>query len=258
MSVDAVLLEGGSVLRLVLNRPPANILTIARMTKLRTVLARHRDDGGLRMVLLRGAGEHFSFGASVEEHKREHAAEMLSTFHGLVRDLAAYPVPVAAAVDGRCLGGAFEIVLACHLVFASASTSFACPEVKLGVVPPVLATLGPHRLGAPVAERLTITGDKLDVQTANALGFVCSVAPSGVDLERHVLDWYRRMLAPLSAFALREATHAARHGSGLLQSLGAPLEHAEKRYLDRVLPSHDSDEGIKAFLEKRAPHWVNA
>jgi DHA2 family multidrug resistance protein len=67
---------------------------------------------------------------------------MLAAFHRTIRAVAAFPVPVAALVEGRCLGGAFELALACHYLFAKESAVFACPEVKLGVVPPVLAVLG--------------------------------------------------------------------------------------------------------------------
>ena len=66
------------------------------------------------------------------------------------------------------------------------------------------------------------------------------------------------ILSSISAFSLREATFAARQGSGLLASLGAPLEAAEKRYVERLLPSHDGNEGIEAFLAKRPPKWVDA
>ena len=256
-------LEDGAVLSLVLDQPKANVLSMAMMVELRDALAAHRDDPRLRLVIVRGAGKHFSFGASVSEHRRDSARAMLATFHALVRDVASYPVPVAALVLGQCLGGAFELVLACHFVFAAPSAVFACPEIKLGVVPPVLAVIGHHRLGGPLAERMVLTGAELVAADAHAHGLVTALVPdehASVDTAAlpFVLAWYRETLAPLSAFSLREATHAVRHGSGLVASLGAPLAAAERRYVERLLPSRDGNEGIEAFLAKRPPAWVNA
>jgi len=256
-TIEVTLLEDGTVLRVVLNQPKANILTIAMMGEIRDALATHCKAPTLRMVLLRGAGKAFSYGASVAEHRKDKAVEMLTSFHDLVRDVATCPVPVVAAVQGACLGGAFELVLACHVVFATEDASFACPEVKLGVLPPVLAVIGRERLGAPLAERMVFTGAALDARSAHRVGFVTSVL-HGPDIEEPVLAWYRETLAPLSAFALREATHAARYGSGLVAALGGPLDAAETRYVEKLLPSHDANEGIEAFLAKRPPRWVNA
>lgn len=262
-TITASLLEEGTVLSLVLDQPRANVLSMAMMGELRDALAAHHAHKDLRLVVLRGAGRDFSFGASVPEHRRASAEAMLAAFHALVRAVGGYPVPVAALVLGRCLGGAFELALACHLLFAAPSAVFACPEVKLGVVPPVLAVLGHHRLGAPLAERMVITGAEIGADEAQARGLLAALLPKESDGDdaaalSFLLDWYRRTLAPLSAFSLREATHAARRGSGVLASLGAPLDEAERRYVERLLPSHDGNEGIEAFLAKRPPTWVNA
>ncbi len=252
------LVEDGRVLRLVLNAPKANVLTMQMMRELRDALAEYRDRRALKMVLLRGSGSTFSYGASVSEHRRDQAPAMLAAFCDLVRDVATYPVPVAAVVEGRCLGGAFELALACHFVFASSGAVMGCPEVRLGVVPPVLAVLGPRRMAGATAERLLLTGAELDAAAADKAGLLTSLIPEGTEAEAWVLDWYRRTLAPLSALALREATLAARDGSGLIAALEGPLEAAEHRYVERLLPTHDGNEGIEAFIEKRQPQWTDA
>jgi cyclohexa-1,5-dienecarbonyl-CoA hydratase len=254
--VDA--LEDGRVLRIVLDAPKPNVLTMQMMDEMREALAAQRDDRRLKMVLLRGAGGTFSQGASIAEHKKDRAPAMLGAFCDLVRDVASYPVPVTALVEGRCFGGAFEVVLACHLVFATRDAVMRCPEVRLGVVPPVLAVLGHHRMGGALAERLILTGADLDAATAERAGLVAGIVPPDAEPETWVLDWYKRTFASLSAFTLREATHAARHASGMLAALDGPLEAAEARYLERLLPSHDGNEGIAAFLEKRTPVWEDA
>jgi cyclohexa-1,5-dienecarbonyl-CoA hydratase len=208
------------------------------------------------MVLLRGSGGSFSFGASVEEHQKPHVRKMLGRFHDTVRMLASYPVPVACAVEGRCLGGAFELVLASHFVFATMNAIFACPEIKLGVIPPVLAAIGARRMPPAIAERIMLTGEELDASTAATFGFITGVVAEGRDVEGAALDWYGKHLRPLSAFSLRQATAASR--IGLVSALDVTLREVERRYLDNLVPSHDGNEGIAAFLEKRAPRWIDA
>jgi len=255
-TIDASLVEDGTVLRILLNRPKGNILTAAMMGEIGDAMAAHAGDPHLRAVLLRGAGGNFSFGASVEEHRRDQAPGMLRAFHAFIRQVAANPVPVAALVEGRSLGGAFELTLACHLVFASPSARFGCPEIKLAVFPPVLAVAGPVRLGSALAERLLLTGDEIDARTAEAAHFVTAIFEG--DAEAAFLGWYRAHLAPLSAFAIREGVRAARSGSALLAALGEPLDRAERQYVDHILASHDGNEGIEAFLSRRQPEWKDA
>jgi cyclohexa-1,5-dienecarbonyl-CoA hydratase len=257
-SVRAELLDGGGLLRITFSREGGNVLTGALMQKLEAALAEHANSLDLKLVVLEGEGKHFSFGASVEEHQKEQAAEMLATFHGLIRALSKYPVPTAAVVRGRCLGGAFEVALACRFVFASDRAVFACPEIKLGVLPPVLAALGPARLGQPWAERLLLTGADLDAKTAERIGFVTSLAPEGVDPFEHTREWYDKHLRELSAFSLRQATEALRRGSKLMDAVGESLANVERLYLERLLPSHDGNAGITAFLAKQKPEWRNA
>ncbi len=253
-TIEASLVEDATVLRILLNRPKGNVLTAGMMREIAAALSEHRDDRSLRLVVLRGAGGNFSFGASVEEHQRDQAPTMLRTFHGLVRQVASFPVPVAALVEGRCLGGAFELTLACHLVFASASARFACPEIKLGVFPPVLAVAGASRLGGALAERLLLTGDEIDAAAAERAHFVTAVFADG-DPDEALYAWYRARLRPLSAFSLRQAVRAARSCSTLLAALGDPLDAAERHYTDRLLSSFDGNEGIDAFLSRRPPAW---
>lgn len=255
--IAAELVEDGTVLRLTLDRPPANVLSMAMVGELGAALEEHRGRPELRLVVLQGAGKHFSFGASVEEHRRDQALAMLANFHAFIRRLAAYPVPTAALVDGQCLGGGFEAALTCHFLFATPRARFACPEIKLGVFPPVLAALGHRRFGGLVTERLLLTGEAMDAATAERLGFLTALF-DGDDAGERLLEWYRRTLRPLSAYALRQSTRAAREASGLLADLDRALEAAERLYVDAVVPSHDGNEGLEAFLAKRPPEWRDA
>ncbi|MGD2114793.1 MAG: enoyl-CoA hydratase/isomerase family protein [Acidobacteriota bacterium] len=249
-------IEEGTVLRILLDKPKGNVLDSKMMGEISAALEEHADDEALRLVLLRGAGGSFSYGASIEEHRKEQAPGMLGAFHRLVRRLAEYPVPVAALVEGQCLGGGFELVLICHFLFATPGARFGCPEIKLGVFPPVLAAVGTERLGSFPAERMLLTGDTVTAAEAERLGWLTGTL-EGDDPEQDLLAWYRKTLAPLSAFALRQGTRALRRSAGWARNLGEILDRAEAQYVDEILESHDGNEGIEAFLERREPAWRN-
>jgi cyclohexa-1,5-dienecarbonyl-CoA hydratase len=255
--VNASLLEDGTLLRLELNKPKGNVLTLEMMKALSQALSAQSNNPNLRMAFIRGSGNHFSFGASVEEHRKEQAPSMLAGFHAMIRQVAAYPVPVAALVEGSCLGGAFELILACHFVFAAPSASFGCPEIKLGVFPPVLAAIGAQRLGGPLAERLIMTGASIDAAAAEKAGMVAAIFAGG-NPEEELIEWYRKNLRPLSAFAIRQGSRVARIGSGLFAALQEPLDKIEKQYVNEVLASNDGNEGITAFIERRKPVWKDS
>lgn len=249
--------EDGRLLWIVLDRPKGNVLNRRMMLDLGEALDRHRGDPRLKLVALRGAGGQFSFGAAVDEHRPDQAPGLLRTLHDLARRLATHPVPVAAVVEGRCLGGALELILCCHFVLAARDARFACPEIKLGVFPPLFAVAGAARLGGPLAERLILTGDEIDAVAAERCGFA-TILPGEADIEEETRAWYRARLAPLSAFAIRETTRAVRERSPLRAALGEPLEASERDYVERILPSHDGNEGIEAFLARRPPQWRDA
>lgn len=249
MSESALAARRGGLLHVAFARDKGNVLTSALLRELDAALA--QVDAHTKLVVFEGAGKHFSFGASVEEHRREAVGPMLATFHGFIRRLCACPVPTAALVRGKCLGGAFELALACTFVFAAPDAVFSCPEITLGVFPPVLAALGPSRLGAAWTDKLALTGGELDAETARGLGFVTALASDLGEVER----WYEEKLAPRSAWALRVALEATRRGAGRRDEL---IEELERLYLERIVPSHDGDEGIEAFLAKRPPRWEDA
>lgn len=257
MKVRAQRLADDRLLHLTLDHPKGNVLSLEVMTELRAALAEARADPHLRCVMLQGAGGHFSFGASVEEHRREQAPGMLRGFHALIREVAEYPVPVVALVEGRCLGGAFELVLAAHVILASPTARLGCPEIKLGVFPPVLAALGPLRLGMALTERLMLTGDTLTAEDLATAGALATTLPEEEPLAG-ALAWYGQTLASLSALAIRQNTRAVRRHPLWQQSLGAALDAVEAQYISEVVTSHDGNEGIEAFLERRPPRWLDA
>lgn len=238
--------------RLIIEQPPANVLTMAMCEALREALASAHQNAATRLVSIEGAGAHFSYGASVEEHLLAKVREMLPAFHRLIADLLHAPCSTAAIVRGRCLGGGFEVALACDLVFASHDAKMGVPEVSLGVFPPAAAALLPLRVGASRASRAVLTGEAFGADWWEAAGLVSGVA-STTDLDAYVHHWYETFVAPRSAVALRHAARATR--AVVLDRALPALERLERQYLDELMLTADATEGCTAFLDKRPPQW---
>jgi cyclohexa-1,5-dienecarbonyl-CoA hydratase len=162
---------------------------------------------------------------------------------------------VAALVQGKCLGGAFEVVLACHFLFAADDARFAVPEIRLGVFPPVAAALLPRRASQALADRMIIGGEELSAVELKVNGLVHGVYPAA-GLRAGVDAWFAGTLGRYSAASLREATRAARRG--FLRGLEQELKDLEQDYLTRLGSVADAREGIGAFIERRKPAWSHA
>jgi cyclohexa-1,5-dienecarbonyl-CoA hydratase len=241
------------IARLVLDRPPLNILTRGLLAEVRAALAPPAADPTLRVLVLGAAGKHFSAGADVAEHLPPACEAMIPEFLATIEALRAFPVPVVAAVRGRCLGGGFELVQAADLVVAGEGASFGQPEIALGVIAPAACALLPGLLGPARAAELLYTGDSLTAAQALAAGLVVRVVPDdGVDEDALALA---SRIARHSAAALRVAKRAARGGSGGLVS--DALRAAGRLYGADLMRTADATEGLTAFLAKRPAVWAH-
>ncbi len=246
-------LEEGAFWRVILNTPKGNILDQTMMNALAEVFHEARETSGVKAICLEGAGDHFSFGASVPEHRKEQVAAMLATFHELVRQVFSASVTCLAAVRGQCLGGGLEVVAACHRVFAAPSAQLGQPEIRLGVFAPVASILLPERMGRPAAEDLCLSGRSLNAREAEAAGLVDVIAE---DPTQAALAYFQEHLKPHSATALHFAVRALR--SGWFERVSADLDRLESMYVSELMETHDAVEGIEAFLAKRPPEWRNS
>jgi cyclohexa-1,5-dienecarbonyl-CoA hydratase len=215
----------------------------------------HHQPGRLRAALIDAEGPHFSFGASVEEHLPDRIGTVLPALHALVRELLAVPAPTGAVVRGLCLGGGFEIALACDLVFAADGARLGVPEIALGVFPPVASALLPVKVGAARAAEVVLTGEQIPAARWMEMGLVTLLAPAA-SLEDEIDRWFEAHLAPRSAVALRHAAWATR--AAARDAAQTRLGELERQYLERLMRTHDAVEGVKAFTEKRPPQWRNA
>jgi cyclohexa-1,5-dienecarbonyl-CoA hydratase len=243
---------GGAVRTLLLDGPPGNVIGISTCREFLTALEAATSDARTKLVVVRGAGKHFSFGASVEEHLPEQAREMLAAFHDVIRVMVALPLPTLAAVSGRCLGGGFELALSCGLAWAEEGSVFAAPEIKLGVFAPAATALLDGRIPRAMQEEILLTGRDVPAGEALRWGLVNRVVPAG-GLDAAIATFAAESLVPRSAIGLRAATKAIR--SRPARIVRRRLAAHERLYAKDLLSSEEGSEGIRAFLEKREPRW---
>ncbi|MCJ7626896.1 MAG: enoyl-CoA hydratase-related protein, partial [Longimicrobiales bacterium] len=162
-------------------------------------------------------------------------------------------VVTLAAVRGQCLGGAMELAIFCNRIFASPDANFGQPEIVLGVLAPVASVMLSERVGRGRAEDLLITGRSLPAEEALSIGLVDEIAD---DPESAALKYAREHLLPKSASSLRFAVRAAR--AGFEKRVRVELAEVERLFLEELIDTADAQEGLTAFLEKRAPEWKNS
>ncbi len=237
--------------RVVLSNPPVNILTRAIMASLRDELAALAAGPSLRVLLLSAEGKHFSAGADVGEHLPPTFEDMIPEFIDTVSAIDTFPLPVVAAVQGKCLGGGFELVMAADIIIAGEGASFGQPEIMLGVLPPAACPLLPDICPPGVAAELVFTGDALSAEEAQRAGLVRRVVPDA-DLESAALELAGRMTRH-SAAALRIAKRMLRGGREAARA--DALSRAGEMYVDVLMQTKDALEGLQAFLDKRKPTW---
>jgi len=213
------------------------------------------DDPEVRVLVLTGTGRGFIAGADINEYEGVDQAAF-DAYQRLSRQtfdaIEKLPVPTIAAVNGYAFGGGFELTLCCDLIVASTSARFALPEVSLGLLP---GGGGSQRLTRAIGKRATkemvMTGRRISSEDAQNFGLITRlVSPEGLmDSALELAD----ELASKAPLALREAKRLIDDG------VEAPLPAAltlEQRVLSTLFATEDAHEGIRSFLEKRAPRFV--
>jgi len=244
----------GQVIELTLNMPPANILSAAMMREISLFMRQQTKNNKLKLIVFKGEGKNFCFGASVEEHTDDKVKDMLPGFHKMIGEILEHPVTTLAQVTGYCLGGGFEMALACSFIAADETAKFSVPEIHLGVFPPVAAVLLPYLAKSAAAARMIITGTTLNAMELKAAGVVAFVAGKN-DLQATVDTFIEEEIVPKSASSLRFAHRACR--MSLVRHYRGLIKDMEKSYLNELMKTHDANEGIQSFLEKRGPVWTD-
>nr|WP_295777159.1 enoyl-CoA hydratase-related protein [Rhodoferax sp.] len=258
-----------------LNRPASrNAMSLQMVAELRQVLRDAEATAGtpdaVRVVLLRGAGGHFSAGADLKDMAaarmramqvpavgkgasgaEDPIAEVNAAFGELCVAYARTPLAVVAVLEGTVMGGGFGLACVADVAIASETAQFRLPETSLGVVPAQIAPFLVERLGYSQAKRLAVTGGRLDAAAALRLGLVHSVVDTA-DLQTAIDAVLADILAcapgALAATKALMAQARLREPQDLVQSAAA--------IFSRAAQGPEGLEGIAAFMQKRKPQWA--
>ena len=244
-----------SVVRVILDDGKANILDRMMMSEITDLLISLKDKNDVKLITFEGGGNNFSYGASVAEHTKAQAAEMLEGFHKMFYMLIDLHIPTMAKLSGQCLGGGFELPLACNFIFADKSARIGQPEIILGVFAPPASIMLPLKVGNVRAEELLITGKIISAEEAKSIGLVNEIFEDKASMDIAADDWIRKNILGKSASALRFATKAARASFDFFMLKTLP--EFSDMYVKEMMETHDANEGINAFIEKRKPVWKN-
>lgn len=253
----------GGVLEVTIDRPPVNAIDLATSRALGAAFDELQRDPELRVGIITGAGSKvFSAGWDL---KAVNSGEMaldrwwevdygpggfagITEFWGLNK-------PVIGALNGKTIGGGFEIALACDLLIAADHVQFRLPELPLGLVPDAGAVQRlPRRLPRNIAMEMLYLGRWLSAQEAAHFGLVNAVVPES-DLMTRAREWAQRIAeaAPLAVEAMKEVTAG-------IEALAPRAAYETMRggrfpAYERMLSSRDAKEGVSAFVDKRSAEF---
>ena len=244
-----------SIARVILDDGKGNVLDKIMMNDLHEVFDSLKEKNNIKLITFEGAGKNFSFGASVPEHTKELAPEMLSGFHQLFYEIIDLSIPAMAKISGHCLGGGMELALACNFIFADKTAKFGQPEIILGVFAPPASLLLPLKIGNAKAEDLLITGKIISAEEAKEIGLINGVYDDKETMEASLDEWVNKNICGKSASSLRYAVSVSRKVFN--EVVKTELPKIEETYTKELMETNDANEGINSYLEKRKPVWKN-
>jgi enoyl-CoA hydratase len=243
--------------QLTVERPQAlNALNAQVIKDLRTFLTEIQNDKDLRVLIVTGAGEKaFVAGADIKEMEAMDPAQgqkFAENGQQVFMMLEKLAVPTIAAVNGFALGGGLELALACDFIVASKNAKLGLPEVSLGLIPGYGGTQRLSRnVGRAIARMMTLTGDMYTAEQCAQWGLVSQVTEPA-DLQAAVMK-IAQTIAKRSPVALALAKKAIREGFDQSITDGMKIE---AECFHKTFNSEDKKEGVKAFIEKRAPQFT--
>jgi cyclohexa-1,5-dienecarbonyl-CoA hydratase len=189
----------------------------------------------------------------VGDHKPDKVEAMIEGFNRIFLLIDKFEIPTIAAVHGACLGGGMELAIACDIIVASDQSIFGQPEVKLGFLPPYAAIRLPHLVGVSKAIEICTTGRRYSAQEAYMMGFVTQTASQ--EQFDDAINKLVKEITSSSPLILRLNKRAVKKHLGL--DLSHAVEGVSELFLNTLMKTQDTMEGIKSFEEKRRPKWCN-
>lgn len=251
--------QHGPILRLTLENPPANALSIALIEELQSALDGAREDSSVRVVVVAAAGKLFSAGHDLKEMTAHRAdadsgeaffARTFALCSQLMQSIVALPQPVIAAVDGIATAAGCQLVASCDLAIASERARFGVNGIDVGLFCSTPAVALTRNIGLKRAMELLLTGEMIDAATALEFGLVNRVVAS--ELLMRAVDEVAATVAAKSPSAIRIGKKSVREQAGL--GLAEAYARATRAIIENMLDA-DAEEGINAFFEKRSTQW---
>lgn len=245
--------KSGGVARITFARPKHNVFNIDMMKELIAELEELKADRDLKCVVIAGEGPSWCAGVEVADHKPDQVDAMIATFNRMLELIEGQEVPTIASVHGACLGGGMEAAIACDIVVAGKSAVFGQPEIKLGFFPPYAAIRLPQLVGPGKAIEICTTGKRYVAEDAKDMGFVTYCVEDGRLTE--TVDTLVKEIQYGSPLIIRLNKRAVKQHLGL--SFPAALKGVSDLFLNTLMKTADTLEGIASFEEKRKPTWKN-
>ncbi len=241
------------VARMTLNRPEHNLLNETMLRELADGIAFVADRADVKLIVLDSACKVFCGGIDVGEYTSERVFQMLEAFHSVFAGILESSKPVLTVLNGPSIGGGAELAVFGDLVVATPKARFAQPEITIGVFPPLASTILPFLVGPKVALELVLLGEPITAERALELGLLNRLVPEA-QLEATVNDLIAKITSH-SGPVLTMAKRAIVGGIGL--SLRDGLKNSMNIFLNELYRLEDSQEGLRALVEKRKPNWKN-
>jgi cyclohexa-1,5-dienecarbonyl-CoA hydratase len=243
----------GAVARLTLDRPEHNLLNERMLAEIAAGINAVANRQDVKLIMLDSAGKAFCGGIELGEYTQRRIFQLLDAFQNAFNAMLDASKPLLVVVDGPAFGGGAELAALGDLVIATPRAKFAQPEIKLGVFPPLAAAILPYILGPKLALELVLTGEVMTAERARDLGLVNWVV-SEQELAAKIAEVVTKVTAQ-SGPVLTMAKKAILGSLG--QSLREGVSASMKVFLNELGDLEDSQEGLRALVEKRAPKWKN-
>jgi len=249
----------GRILRLTLQNPPANALSIEVLESLQSRLDAARDDEAIRVIVIAAAGKLFSAGHDLRQltsHRsdadrgRAHFERVFGMSSSLVQSIVNHPKPVIAEVDGNAAASGCQLVASCDLAVASDHSKFGVNGIDVGLFCSTPAVALTRVVSRKRAMEMLMTGELIDAATALEFGLINRVAPRE-SLTEVVTD-LATTIASKSPAALKLGKAAVYGQAG--KDLAQAYEDTSRVMIENML-AVDAEEGISAFFENREPNW---
>jgi enoyl-CoA hydratase/carnithine racemase len=254
----AASLESG-ILRITLNNPPANLLSLEVMHDIQAELDRARDDSAVRVIVIAAAGKMFCAGHDLKQMAAHRAdadggkayfEKTFDTCSRLMQSIVHHPKPIIAEVDGVATAAGCQLVASCDLAIASDQATFGVNGINVGLfctTPGVALVRG---LKPKHAIEMLLTGEMIDAATAKDFGLVNRVVPG--EYLTQIVNKYAQTIASKSPSTLKLGKEAFYKQAEM--GLAEAYDYASRVMVENLLAA-DAKEGIAAFIEKRKPKW---